>query len=180
MAQIQRPKSIIDFLGEEIIRIITPVSICMFIVVILVSSLNTDSSSTSTTINTIATMAYTETTSDSFWDKLRGTLLNSLVFVAVVTVVTFLLVLLFYLRCTQLLKIYMGFLQWARAYNSKTSVLCLPFCLLIIHIHLTKKKKKKERKKERNGRKQPPAGPTTLTFTQGERASKSKQQYIIT
>uniref|UniRef100_A0A2C9W621 Uncharacterized protein n=1 Tax=Manihot esculenta TaxID=3983 RepID=A0A2C9W621_MANES len=74
MAQIQRPKSIIDFLGEEIIRIITPVSICMFIVVILVSSLNTDSSSTSTTINTIATMAYTETTSDSFWDKLRDAL----------------------------------------------------------------------------------------------------------
>ncbi|KAG8657961.1 hypothetical protein MANES_03G109032v8 [Manihot esculenta] len=72
MAQIQRPKSIIDFLGEEIIRIITPVSICMFIVVILVSILNTDSSSASTTINTIATMAYTETTSDSFWDKLGG------------------------------------------------------------------------------------------------------------
>ncbi|OAY47502.1 presenilin-like protein At2g29900 [Manihot esculenta] len=109
MAQIQRPKSIIDSLGEEIIRIITPVSICMFIVVILVSILNTDSSSASTTINTIATMAYTETTSDSFWDKLGGALLNSLVFVAVVTVVTFLLVLLFYLRCTQFLKIYMGF-----------------------------------------------------------------------
>lgn len=144
MAQIQRPKSIIDFLGEEIIRIITPVSICMFIVVILVSILNTDSSSASTTINTIATMAYTETTSDSFWDKLGGTLLNSLVFVAVVTVVTFLLVLLFYLRCTQLLKIYMGFLQWARAYNSKTSVLCLPFCLPIIHIHIKKKKGEEE------------------------------------
>ncbi|KAJ9163523.1 hypothetical protein P3X46_023182 [Hevea brasiliensis] len=109
MAQIQRPKSFLDSLGEEIIRIITPVSICMFIVVILVSILNTDSSSASTTINNIATMAYAETTSDSFWDKLKGALLNSLVFVAIVTVVTFVLVLLFYLRCTQFLKLYMGF-----------------------------------------------------------------------
>ncbi|KDP31350.1 hypothetical protein JCGZ_11726 [Jatropha curcas] len=109
MAQIQRPRSIIDSLGEEIIRILTPVSICMFIVVILVSILNTDSSSGSSTINTIATMAYSETTSDSFGDKLKGALLNSLVFVAVVTVVTFILVLLFYLRCTQFLKLYMGF-----------------------------------------------------------------------
>ncbi|XP_065878953.1 presenilin-like protein At2g29900 [Euphorbia lathyris] len=109
MTQIQRPKSIIDSLGEELIRIITPVSICMLIVVILVSILNTDSSSASTTINSIATIAYTETTSDSFWDKLEGALLNSLVFVVVVTAVTFLLVLLFYLRCTQFLKLYMGF-----------------------------------------------------------------------
>ncbi|EEF47760.1 conserved hypothetical protein [Ricinus communis] len=92
MAQNQRPRSIIDSLGEEIIRIITPVSICMLIVVVLVSILNeTDNSSTSTTINTIATIAYTETSSDSLWDKLKGALLNSLVFVAVVTVVTFVL-----------------------------------------------------------------------------------------
>lgn len=101
--------NIIDSLGEEIIRIITPVSICMLMVVILVSILNTDSSSTSSTMNTIATIAYTETTSDSFWDKFEGALLNSLVFVAIVTVVTFVLVLLFYLRCTQFLKLYMGF-----------------------------------------------------------------------
>ncbi|XP_015571949.2 presenilin-like protein At2g29900 isoform X3 [Ricinus communis] len=72
MAQNQRPRSIIDSLGEEIIRIITPVSICMLIVVVLVSILNeTDNSSTSTTINTIATIAYTETSSDSLWDKLK-------------------------------------------------------------------------------------------------------------
>ncbi|XP_048229411.1 presenilin-like protein At2g29900 isoform X2 [Ricinus communis] len=110
MAQNQRPRSIIDSLGEEIIRIITPVSICMLIVVVLVSILNeTDNSSTSTTINTIATIAYTETSSDSLWDKLKGALLNSLVFVAVVTVVTFVLVLLFYFRCTQFLRFYMGF-----------------------------------------------------------------------
>ncbi|KAF2282328.1 hypothetical protein GH714_043857 [Hevea brasiliensis] len=80
----------------------------MFIVVILVSILNADSSSASTTINTIATMPYTGTTSDSFWDKLKGALLNSFFFVAIVPVVTFDLVLLFYLRCTQFLKLYMG------------------------------------------------------------------------
>ncbi|XP_059643022.1 presenilin-like protein At2g29900 [Cornus florida] len=104
----RRPTSILESLGEEIVRIITPVSICMLLVVILVSILSNDSSSSSS-ITTIATIAYTEDSSDSFWDKLKGALLNSLVFVAVVTVVTFLLVLLFYLRCTKFLKYYMGF-----------------------------------------------------------------------
>ncbi|XP_059444617.1 presenilin-like protein At2g29900 [Corylus avellana] len=110
MAQNQRPRSILESLGEEIIRIITPVSICMFMVVILVSVLNSNSSSSSSaSVNSIATIAYTETSSDSSWDKFLGALLNSLVFVAVVTVVTFILVLLFYLRCTKFLKLYMGF-----------------------------------------------------------------------
>lgn len=108
MAQNPKPKSIIESLGEEIVRIITPVSICMFLVVILVSILN-NSESSSASITTIATIAYTEDYSDSFWDKFEGALLNSLVFVAVVTVVTFVLVLLFYLRCTSFLKYYMGF-----------------------------------------------------------------------
>ncbi|EXC04884.1 Presenilin-like protein [Morus notabilis] len=106
MAQIPRPRSVLESLGEEIIRIITPVSICMFMVVILVSILTSDSS---TTVSSIATIAYSETTSDTTWDKFVGALLNSLVFVAVVTVVTFVLVLLFYLRCTKFLKYYMGF-----------------------------------------------------------------------
>ncbi|XVF49957.1 hypothetical protein PTKIN_Ptkin04bG0058000 [Pterospermum kingtungense] len=106
MAQNQRPKTLLDSFGEEIIRILTPVSICMFLVVLLVSILNSDSSAS---VTSIATIAYSETTSDSSWDKFLGALLNSLAFVAVVTVVTFLLVLLFYLRCTKFLKIYMGF-----------------------------------------------------------------------
>lgn len=108
MAQNPKPRSIIESLGEEIVRIITPVSICMFLVVILVSILN-NSESSSGSITSIATIAYTEDSSDSFWDKFEGALLNSLVFVAVVTVVTFVLVLLFYLRCTSFLKYYMGF-----------------------------------------------------------------------
>ncbi|XWS37268.1 hypothetical protein CRYUN_Cryun19dG0028800 [Craigia yunnanensis] len=106
MAQNQRPKPLLDSLGEEIIRILTPVSICMFLVVLLVSILNSNSS---VSVTSIATIAYSETSSDSSWDKFLGALLNSLAFVAVVTVVTFILVLLFYLRCTKFLKIYMGF-----------------------------------------------------------------------
>ncbi|CAN0870305.1 Presenilin-like protein At2g29900 [Linum grandiflorum] len=107
----QRPRrsSIIDSLGEEIVRIVTPVSICMFLVVILVSLLNSSSSSSSPAVNSMATIAYTETTSDSTWDKLEGALLNALVFVVVVTLATFFMVLLFYFRCTHFLKFYMGF-----------------------------------------------------------------------
>ncbi|MBA0703807.1 hypothetical protein Golax_016106 [Gossypium laxum] len=107
MAQNQRPKSLLDSLGEEIIRILTPVSICMLLVVLLVSILNSSSSLSVT--SSIATIAYSETGSDSSWDKFIGALLNSLVFVVVVTVATFILVLFFYLRCTKFLKIYMGF-----------------------------------------------------------------------
>ncbi|KAJ6875231.1 presenilin-like protein [Populus alba x Populus x berolinensis] len=109
MAQNRRPKSVLDSLGEELVRIITPVSICMFMVVVLVSILNTDDSSSASSINTIATIAYNETTSDSFWDKFKGALVNSLIFVAIITIVTFVLVILFYLRCTRFLKLYMGF-----------------------------------------------------------------------
>lgn len=109
MDQNQEPKSILETLGEEIIRIITPVSICMLLVVILVSILNNGLGSSGSSITTIATAAYTENSSDSIWDKLKGALLNSLVFVAVVTGMTFLLVLLFYFGCTKFLKYYMGF-----------------------------------------------------------------------
>ncbi|CAF2096705.1 hypothetical protein BRARA_E01326 [Brassica rapa] len=105
----QRPRSsILDSLGEELIGILTPVSICMFTVVLLVCLLNSDPSSSSS-FSSIATAAYSETDSDSPWDKLLGAFLNSLVFVAAITVATFLLVLLFYLRCVTFLKLYMGF-----------------------------------------------------------------------
>jgi len=110
MAETRRTSSssttVLDSLGEEIVRIITPVSICMFLVVILVSILNTNDSPT---ISTIANIAYDETTSDSSWDKFLGALLNSLSFVVVVTFATFFLVLLFYFRCITFLKLYMAF-----------------------------------------------------------------------
>ncbi|OIW18521.1 hypothetical protein TanjilG_13273 [Lupinus angustifolius] len=101
--------SILDSLGEEILRIITPVSICMFLVVILVSILNTNSSSSSFSVSSIATIAYSESTSDSVWDKFIGALFNSLAFVFFITLATFILVLLFYFRCTRFLKLYMAF-----------------------------------------------------------------------
>ncbi|KAL1541686.1 presenilin-like protein isoform X1 [Salvia divinorum] len=110
MEQNPRPRTVLETCGEEIIRIVTPVSICMLLVVILVSVLNRGSSlDDGLSFATMATMAYSESSSDSIWDKLKGALLNSLVFVAVVTVATFLMVLLFYFKCTKFLKYYMGF-----------------------------------------------------------------------
>ncbi|CAN8247438.1 unnamed protein product [Cochlearia groenlandica] len=110
MDQRQRPRSILDSLGEELIGILTPVSICMFSVVLLVCVLNSDpSSSSSASFSSIATAAYSESDSDSSWAKFVGAFLNSLVFVAAITVSTFVLVLLFYLRCVRFLKFYMGF-----------------------------------------------------------------------
>ncbi|KAG7642527.1 Peptidase A22A presenilin [Arabidopsis suecica] len=105
----QRPRSILDSLCEELIAILTPVSICMFTVVLLVCILNSDPSSSSASFSSIATAAYSESDSDSSWDKFVGALLNSVVFVAAITVATFVLVLLFYLRCVKFLKFYMGF-----------------------------------------------------------------------
>ncbi|KAK4257254.1 hypothetical protein QN277_006867 [Acacia crassicarpa] len=107
MAQNRRPQSVLDNMGEEIVRILAPVSLCMVLVVILVSILN--GSSATSSVSSIATMAYSETSTDSSWDKFIGALLNSLAFVVAITVVTFVLVLLFYFRFTRFLKLYMGF-----------------------------------------------------------------------
>lgn len=109
MARNQKPTTILESLGEEIVRIVTPVSICMLMVVMLVSVLNSSSSSSAATVGSIATIAYDENSSDSSWDKFIGALLNSLAFVAVITLATFVMVLLFYLRCVKFLKYYMGF-----------------------------------------------------------------------
>ncbi|KAL0904853.1 hypothetical protein M5K25_027011 [Dendrobium thyrsiflorum] len=99
---------ILETLGEEILRILYPVSFCMFLVVLLVSALiSSDNSSMS--FSSIASIAYSESSSDSFWSKLSGAFLNSLLFIAVITILTFFLVLLFYLRCTPCLKSYMAF-----------------------------------------------------------------------
>ncbi|RZC60041.1 hypothetical protein C5167_021799 [Papaver somniferum] len=109
MDENRKRSSILETVGEEMVRIITPVSICMFLVVLLVSILNNDSSSSQASISSIATIAYNEDTSDSDWAKFKGALLNSLVFVAMITIATFLLVLMFYFRFTKFLKYYMGF-----------------------------------------------------------------------
>lgn len=99
-------KGILDVVGGEIVGIVTPVSICMFLVVLLVHIL--DPHGDDKPISNIAMMAYNEQASDSFSEKLGGAFLNAIVFVVIVTVVTFLLVALFYYRCTKCLKAYMG------------------------------------------------------------------------
>ncbi|KAG0620303.1 hypothetical protein M758_4G206100 [Ceratodon purpureus] len=99
-------KGILDVVGGEIISLVTPVSICMFLVVSMVHIL--DPHGEDKPISSIAMMAYNEQASDSFSEKLGGALLNAIVFVLIVTVVTFMLVALFYYRCTRCLKVYMG------------------------------------------------------------------------
>lgn len=78
----------------------------MLIVVLLVTSLY---SSSPQSMNSIGTIVYSESGTDSTWDKFKGAVFNSLAFVFIITIATFLLVLLFYFRLTSFLKYYMGF-----------------------------------------------------------------------
>ncbi|WOL07766.1 hypothetical protein Cni_G16514 [Canna indica] len=100
--------TVLESLGEEIIRIVAPVSACMLLVVLLVTALSSDGGG-GRGFSSIVTIAYSEDASDSIWDKLKDALGYSLVFVVLITLLTFLLVLLFYLRCTRFLKSYMAF-----------------------------------------------------------------------
>ncbi|KAJ8513124.1 hypothetical protein OPV22_003558 [Ensete ventricosum] len=97
--------AVLETLGEEMVRIVAPVSACMLLVVLLVTAL---SSSSGGGLASIATIAYSDDSSDSLWDKLKGALLSSVSFVVLITLLTFLLVLLFYLRCIRFLKSYMA------------------------------------------------------------------------
>ncbi|KAL2652179.1 hypothetical protein R1flu_020307 [Riccia fluitans] len=99
--------SILESLGSEIVGIVTPVSICMLLVVLLVQSLTPHGSDAP--VASIAMLVYDEQPTDSFTEKLGGAMLNALVFVIIVALVTFLLVVLFYFRCTKFLRAYMGF-----------------------------------------------------------------------
>lgn len=100
-------KGILDVVGGEIVGIVTPVSICMFLVVSLVHIL--DPRGEDAPVSNIAMMVYDEQATDSFSEKLGGALLNAVVFVVIVTLVTFVLFALFYYRCTKCLRVYMGF-----------------------------------------------------------------------
>ncbi|KAK9951495.1 hypothetical protein M0R45_006933 [Rubus argutus] len=104
--------SILESIGVEIIGVMSPVSICMFLVVLLVYALspsNPLSSSSSAPIRTAANLVYLESPTDSTSQKLEGALLNALVFVILIALVTFLLVLLYYYNFTNFLKNYMRF-----------------------------------------------------------------------
>ncbi|KAL2896051.1 hypothetical protein RDABS01_037835 [Bienertia sinuspersici] len=103
--------SILDTLGTELIGVMSPVSICMLLVVLLVSALSPSSSLSSdrspTPILTAANLVYSENPSDSTSQKLEGALLNAAVFIVLIVVVTFVLVLLYYYKFTNFLKHYM-------------------------------------------------------------------------
>jgi presenilin 1 len=104
--------SVLDTLGAEVLAVVSPVSICMAIVVLLVSLLTPPSSGDAAAAPppvTAATLVYLESPTDSPAQKLVGALLDAAVFVALVAVVTFVLVALYYYRCTGFLKNYMRF-----------------------------------------------------------------------
>ncbi|TKY62822.1 Presenilin protein [Spatholobus suberectus] len=97
--------SVLECLGVEIIGVMSPVSICMFLVVLLVYTL----SSPGPAVRTAANLFYAEDPSDTAAQKLEGALLNAAVFVVLIALVTFLLVLLYYYNCTAFLRHYTRF-----------------------------------------------------------------------
>ncbi|XP_019263183.1 PREDICTED: presenilin-like protein At1g08700 [Nicotiana attenuata] len=101
--------SILETIGTEIIGVMSPVSICMFLVVLIVYSLSSTSSSDQQVLRTAANLVYLESPTDTTSTKLEGALLNALVFVLLITLVTFLLVILYYYRFTNFLKYYIRF-----------------------------------------------------------------------
>ncbi|XP_074271114.1 presenilin-like protein At1g08700 [Silene latifolia] len=107
-------ESILEFIGSELIGVISPVSICMFLVVLLVSSLSpsstsSSSSSPSSDLVSVANLVYAETPTDSTATKLTGAVENAVVFIFFIAVVTFVLVILYYYNFTNFLKYYMRF-----------------------------------------------------------------------
>lgn len=82
----------------------------MFLVVLIVYSLSSPSSSDNQqVIRTAANLVYLESPSDTTTQKLEGAVLNAVVFVVLITLVTFLLVILYYYRFTNFLKYYIRF-----------------------------------------------------------------------
>ncbi|XP_074565482.1 presenilin-like protein At1g08700 [Curcuma longa] len=106
-------QSVLDSLGVEIIGVMSPVSICMLLVVLLVSTLSPSSissfESSAASATTAATLVYAESPSDPPARRLVGALLNAAAFVALVAVVTTLLVVLYYYRFTGFLRNYVRF-----------------------------------------------------------------------
>ncbi|XVF42675.1 hypothetical protein PTKIN_Ptkin01aG0383700 [Pterospermum kingtungense] len=104
--------SILGSIGQEIIGVMSPVSLCMLLVVLLVYSLSPSNpfySSSPAPIRTAANLVYLENPSDTAATKFEGALLNALVFVVLIAIVTFVLVVLYYYNFTNFLKNYMRF-----------------------------------------------------------------------
>lgn len=105
--------SILESIGVELIGVMSPVSICMLLVVLIVYSLSPSNpfsdAASGPPIRTAANLVYVENPSDSAAQKLEGALLNALVFVIVIAVFTFILVLLYYYKFNNFLKNYVRF-----------------------------------------------------------------------
>jgi len=101
--------SILSSLGGEVTSIVSPVSACMGLTVLLVRTLYLGETHLSTAPTSIATAVYHEEASDDVGTKLTGALLNALVFVAAITIMTFIMFLLFKYNCTKCLYGYMAF-----------------------------------------------------------------------
>ena len=98
--------TILDTLGEDITRIVGPVSACMLIVVLLVSLLSSPSSPSPLAASFAA--AGGAGPGGGGGDDLASALVTAVVFVVFVTAATFLMALLFYFRCTPCLRAYLG------------------------------------------------------------------------
>eukprot|EP01025_Chloroclados_australasicus_P038691 TRINITY_DN39938_c0_g1_i2.p1 TRINITY_DN39938_c0_g1~~TRINITY_DN39938_c0_g1_i2.p1 ORF type:complete len:524 (+),score=93.78 TRINITY_DN39938_c0_g1_i2:873-2444(+) len=108
MPQSRDNNSILTKLGNEVTNIVTPVTICMVLTVILVRLLNPKGESGSSAV-LIATTVYKEQASDTDANKLFGSVLNALVFVGVICAMTFVLFILFKYGCVKVIYVYMGF-----------------------------------------------------------------------
>ncbi|XP_044984077.1 presenilin-like protein At2g29900 [Hordeum vulgare subsp. vulgare] len=96
--------TILDSLGEDITRIVGPVSACMLIVVLLVSLLSSPSSPSPLT----ASIAAAAGPGGGGGDDIASAAVTAVTFVAIVTAATFFMALLFYFRCTPCLRAYLG------------------------------------------------------------------------
>ncbi|KAH6817580.1 Presenilin-1 [Perilla frutescens var. frutescens] len=103
--------SVLETIGQEIVGVMAPVSVCMLLVVLLVYTVYNPSPSAdaATSIRTAANLVYMESPTDSTAQKLEGAILNAVVFVVIITLVTFLLVLLYYYRFNNFLIYYTRF-----------------------------------------------------------------------
>eukprot|EP00891_Asterochloris_glomerata_P002404 jgi/Astpho2/2404/e_gw1.00044.70.1_t len=96
-------RSVLEDLGEELTGIVSPVSLCMALTVALVRVLNPDGLSGGILLNVIVQA------DDSAGTKLTGSVINALIFVAIVAAMTCVLVLLFKYGCTKFIYAYMSF-----------------------------------------------------------------------
>merc|ERR1739848_514904 len=102
-------ESILSSLGGEVTSIVAPVTACMALTVLFVRSLYLGRQNLSTAPTSIATAIYHESASDDVSTKITGALLNALFFVLAITVMTFMMYLLFKYNCTKCLYGYMAF-----------------------------------------------------------------------